>query len=124
MGVNEKNGNGQGNKTKTPGVLRRTFAKILPICLFSLFLSGFILSVANDMYAFIKEDREVTLWLEEPATLNEISRALGENKVVNNPAAFSLYVKSKNKSDTVESFVGELTVNSKMSYREILAELS
>ena len=76
------------------------------------------------MYAFVKDDREVTLWLEEPATLNEISRFLGQKKVVNNPAAFTLYVKSKNKVDTVEGFVGELTVNSKMSYREILAELS
>ena len=124
MGVNDKNKNGQNDKTKTVGVVRRTFAKILPICLFSLFISGFILSVANDMYAFVKDDREVTLWLEEPATLNEISRFLGQKKVVNNPAAFTLYVKSKNKVDTVEGFVGELTVNSKMSYREILAELS
>ena len=124
MRVNDKNKNGQNDKTKTVGVVRRTLARILPICLFSLFLSGFILSVANDMYAFVKDDREVTLWLEEPATLDEISRFLGQKNVVNNPAAFTLYVKSKNKADAVESFVGELTVNSKMSYRELLNELS
>ena len=118
------NGNRQNNKTKTSGVVRRSFAKILPICLLSLFISGFILSVANDMYAFLKDDEEVVLHIEQPSSLGEFAKILGQKRVVKNPTVFFLYVKSKNKTDTVESFVGELTLNSKMSYREILSELS
>ena len=116
--------NGHKNKTGSVGLVRRTFAKILPICLLSFFISGFILSVANDMYAFVKQDAEVTLRFEEACSLEEFSKALGQKKIVKNPAVFSLYVRSKNKADIVERFVGELTLNSKMSYREILSELS
>ena len=122
--MNEKNESWQNNKTKTTDVVRRAFAKILPICLLSLFISGLVLSVANDMYAFLKNDQEITLWFEEPTSLEDFSKILGQKKVVKNPTVFSLYVKAKNKTDSVEGFVGELTLNSKMSYREILAELS
>lgn len=122
--MNEKNGSWQDNKTKPTGVVRRAFAQILPICLLSLFIAGFVLSVANDMYAFLKDDQEITLWFDEPTSLEDFSKILGQKKVVKNPTVFSLYVKSKNKTDSVESYVGELTLNSKMSYREILAELS
>ena len=122
--MNEKNGSWQKNRTKTTDVVRRALARILPICLLSLFISGFILSVANDMYAFLKDDQEITLWFDEPTSLEDFSKILGQKKVVKNPTVFSLYVKSKNKTDSVEGFVGELTLNAKMSYREILAELS
>ena len=115
---------GQDNKPRRVSSARRVFAKILPICLFSLFISGFILSVANDMYAFVKDDTQIDLYIEAPCTLEEFSKILGQQKVVKNPTVFSLYVKSKNKQDKVEDFTGELTLNSKMSYREILSELS
>ena len=104
--------------------IRRAFAKILPICLFALFVSGLVLSVANDMYAFVKDEREVRIYIENPCSVEEFSKILGQNKILKNPAVFSMYVKLKNKTDTVEEFVGGVTLNSQMSYRVILASIS
>ena len=112
------------NKVKKAGTVRRALAKILPICLFSFFISALVLSVANDMYAFLKDDLEVVLQIEEPCSLEEFSRTLAEKEIVKNPTVFSLYVKSKHKTEVVENFVGKLTINANMSYREILATLS
>ncbi len=114
----------QDSKTREGGSVRRAMAKILPICLFSFFISALILSVANDMYAFVKDDLEVSLQFEEPCSLEEFSKILGQQKIVKNPAVFSLYVKSKHKTESIEKFVGKLTLNANMSYREILATLS
>ena len=110
--------------TKNGNTVRRALSKILPICFFSLLISGLVLSVANDMYAFVKDDIEVKLQLEEPYSLQEFSKILGQNEIVKNPSVFSLYVRLKNRSEKVEEFVGEVKLNSKMSYREILLALS
>ena len=112
------------NKIRKFGGVRRAMAKILPICLFSFFISALILSVANDMYAFLKDDFEVSLQFVEPCSLEEFSKTLAQQKIVKNPTVFSLYVKSKHKTEVVEKFVGKLTLNANMSYREILATLS
>ena len=112
------------NKTKGVGDVRRALAKILPICLFSFFISAFILSVANDMYAFVKDDVEVVLQIENTYSVEDFSRLLADRKIVKNPTVFALYVKSKDQSDKIENFVGKLTISAKMSYREILASLS
>ena len=112
------------NKMKDRGAVRRALAKILPICLFSFFISALILSVANDMYAFVKDDVEVILQIDTTYSVEEFSSLLADRKIVKNPTVFALYVKSKNKSEKIENFVGKLTLSAKMSYREILASLS
>ena len=112
------------NETKSVGTVHRALAKILPICLFSFFISALILSVANDMYAFVKDDIEVVLQIDDAYSVEEFSRLLADRKIVKNPTVFSLYVKSKNKAEKIENFVGKLTLSAEMSYREILASLS
>ncbi len=62
--------------------------------------------------------------LDSYASLDDISKALAEKGVVENPDVFKLYVKLKNKEALVEQFSGELKLNSSMSYREILEEFS
>lgn len=104
--------------------VKRTLSKILPLCFLSLLLAGLICSVANDMYAFVKKDREISLMLDSYASLDDISKSLADKGVVENPDVFKLYVKLKDKEALVEQFSGELKLNSSMSYREILEEFS
>lgn len=115
---------GQENSQNIVRLIKRTLARILPVCLFSIFISAFILTVANDMYAFVKEDRDVSLYVEAPYSIDDFSMLLGKEGIVKNPYVFTLYVKSKNKVQNVEEFTGELLLNENMSYREILAILS
>lgn len=104
--------------------LKIALAVILPLCVLSLLIAALVCSVANDMYAFVKREREITLNIDCPRSLEEFSKMLGDANAVYNPHVFMLYVKSKNKTELVEHFVGELNINENMSYREILLALS
>ncbi len=93
----------------------------MPILFLAVLLSCAIITVTNDMYAFVKPEREVTLVINKGQTVDEISQQLAQNGIVSNPFVFSSYVKSKGKIVELEKYQGEITLNSAMSYREILA---
>lgn len=101
----------------------RAFGTLIPLALLALLLSALILSIANDMYAFVKKDHEVTLHFTESATLDEFSGTLKANGILKNPSIFKLYVISKGKRSAVESFLGEIELNSSFSYRQILNQI-
>ena len=103
---------------------RRAMSVILPLCMLSFLICGLICSAANDIYAFEKEDKELTLTIRSPSSLNTVSEMLGKNGIVDNSAFFSLYIRSKGKVDKIENFTGEITLNALMSYREILEAFS
>ena len=102
-------------------IKKRIFSRVLVISLTALLFSCALIAIANDVYAFIKKDSEVILTVSEPQTLNELSLILEENGIIENPTAFSIYVRSKNKEDIISGFCGEISLNSSMSYREILS---
>lgn len=103
--------------------IRRALGLILPLCILSILIAGFFITVVNDIYAFVKEERIVTLNIMNGTTLEEISFMLSDNNVIKNREIFCAYVRSKDKVEAVESFFGEVTLNSSMSYREILLSL-
>lgn len=104
--------------------IKRTLSKIIPLLFLALLFAALICSVANDMYAFVKKDSEISLTVDSRTSLNDLSKILAENGVVNNPDVFELYVKLKHKETLVEEFCGDVKLNSSMSYREILSEIS
>ena len=103
---------------------RFAFAYVTVISLFALLCAATLASVANDMYAFVKPDRTVTLSLDEPLPLPELAKRLEQEGILANPTVFRLYVRAKGKEAVTEAFSGELTLHSSMSYRELLLAFS
>lgn len=103
--------------------VRRVFSVIFIMALTAAFFACFLISIANDIYAFIKSEGEVAFTLSSPVSLSEFSNLLYENDVISNPHVFNLYVKSKNKAALFESLSGQITLDRSMSYREILIEI-
>ena len=112
----DKNKNNKFDKK----AVRRIFSVIFVMALTAAFFACLLISVTNDMYAFIKTDGEVVLTVSSPLSVSEFSRLLHDNDIISNPHIFSLYIKSKNKTEVVESFSGEALLDRSMSYREIL----
>ena len=100
---------------------RLAFSKITVLSLTALLVAAIVVSVTNDLYAFVKSDREITLSIDEPHSLKHLSKAMEEQGVIANPTVFCLYVQAKDQSDLLEDFCGTLTLNSSMSYRQIVA---
>ena len=103
---------------------RYAFACVAVLVLFSLFLTALCIAVANDIYAFVKPDRPITLTLDTPMTLPELSVAMSDMGVIQNPTLFRLYVESKHRVSLLETYTGTLQLNASMSYREILLAFS
>ncbi len=107
------------------------FTKIIIylICVFgiSIFLSISVIKIGNDVFAFVKPDKEITVTIPEGATTDDIAQILEENDVINHPFVYKLYSKfriSKRSYLTGEYEAGKHTVNSMMNYDKLLEELS
>ena len=100
--------------------IRRAASIIIPLCFLSLFLALVTVSCANDIYAFVKPEKVVTVDLGECESVKDIAKALEAQGVIKNPTLFSLYVRSKNAEERLLGAADEIELNTAMSYREIL----
>ena len=76
------------------------------------------------MYAFVKPREAISISIQSPMSLSEISELLNQKGVIKNPTVFSLFIKSKSRKEKLEGFVGELNLRQDMSYREIMLNFS
>lgn len=104
--------------------VRRAFRSVLVLCLTAILFAALLISVVNDLYAFIKPEHDLSLQIDSPRSLREFSLLLEQEGLIANPTVFSLYVRFKGKTEVVESFVGSAYLSSSMSYREILQAMS
>ncbi len=110
------------SKKKEPISLKRAFGFVVPICVCSLFLAAAVISLTNDMYAFVKPEGEVTLTISSALDTREFAKLLADEGVLKNPFVFELYLRSKGKTAEIPYLRGEWTLRSDMSYRDILLE--
>ncbi|MBQ2697987.1 MAG: endolytic transglycosylase MltG [Clostridia bacterium] len=82
------------------------------------FLSYFVIRVANDMFAFVKSDEQVTVTIPEYATINEVSAVLAEEGIITYPEVFKLYAKLNH--DDGKFKAGDYEINGMMNYDELL----
>ena len=105
---------------------KRTFARafgiILPLCIFSAAFAAFAVYAANDIYAFAKPDREIKIELDGKKSLSEIAQLFEAGGVIGNSYFFELYARKKGAEANLTAYSGEILLNSKMSYREIILE--
>ena len=108
------------NSFSNKKAVRRIFSSIFVMALTAAFFACLLISVANDIYAFIKTEGEIILTVSSPLNVSDFSKLLHDNKIISNPTIFSLYLKSKDKTEIIEGFVGNVKLDRSMSYREIL----
>ncbi len=105
-------------------LIRLAYARITVLIMLALLCAGLLISVANDMYAFVKPDHSIVLTVDESLSLSQLCTHLSDAHIVNNPFLFRLYVRSKGQTERVESFQGTLTLDANMSYRKLLSALT
>ena len=105
-------------------LVRNIFERIVIMTLIAIFIALSVISVTNDMYAFVKPNNTVQIKLDSPTELSQLSKLLQNKKIIKNPTVFSWFIKSKGRQERIENFVGEVTLRQDMSYREIMLALS
>jgi len=104
--------------------IKRACSVIIPLCFLSLLIAAAAVSAANDMYAFVKPNKTVNLSFDGSVSVYSVALVLEEKGVIDNPALFSLYVKSKHREEKIKKFRGDITLQTNISYREILSAFS
>ncbi len=97
------------------------------VALCSYFLSSAIINIGNDVFAFVKEDKEIIITLPEDADTGDVAEILHEAGVIKHPTVFKMYAKfriSKRSYLTGEYLSGELTVNPMMNFDTLINTLS
>ncbi len=121
-----KNKRGKRNSGIFGSVLRFVLY-IAMVLVVSVFCAKLIINVANDVFAFLKDDTEITLTIPEGATTKQISKILGENGIVDYPFVFRLYTDAKkdgSKYYTEGYKSGEFTITPSTNYDDLIYLLS
>ncbi len=114
----KKKGSGAGSNTLMSIV--KAIVYIVFVGVVSIFLAIAIITVANDVFAFVKSDEPVEITLNENTTLDELADLLHDKGVIKYPEIFKLYAKYK--KDDQKYIAGTYTINGMMNYSTLLGE--
>ena len=96
---------------------------VVVVLIISAYLSYMVITVGNDVFAFVKGDREVTVTIPEDATRKQVAYLLESNGLIEYDWAFNLFSVYQWDDDT--SFIaGEHTLNTSMNYSQMLSALT
>ena len=91
------------------------------IVVVSLLLTMGIVSVCNDVFAFIKPDETIIVSVPQGLSTKQVAKELKKSGIIEHPTVFSLYCKLK-KADGKFQY-GEYNLNSNYSYDVIISKL-
>ena len=103
--------------------LIKAIVYIVFIVAVSCALAYFAIAWVNDAFAFVKEDREITVTIPAYTDSKELADILGDAGVINHPSVFKVFAKLKKvdeKTETYKFVAGTYTVNSNMNYDNLL----
>lgn len=93
----------------------------------SILISYCIITVANDTFAFVKPDKEITVNIKENATLKDVAKELHDKEVIEHPFIYRIYSKFRmdKKSYYTGNFIeGEHVLNSNLGYDKLISRLA
>ena len=101
-----------------------TVSYLVIVIVLAVVLSHYIITRANDAFAFLKEDITVEITIDDPnMSLEALAELLYEKGAINYPDFFQLYVKLKNDGEFVLK-EGTHTFSSNNNYDVILSNLN
>ena len=91
------------------------------ILIVSILLTMGIVTVANDVFAFVKDDHTIVVTLKKGSSTDTVAKALEKAGVIDHPSVFKLYSKLRHADGKYQ--YGDYTLNSNLGYDQIIATL-
>lgn len=106
----------------TVSAIVKALVYIVAIITVSVALAVFAISCANDIFAFVKEEKMVEVVIPEYATTDELSEILAEAGAINYPWLFRFYcdIKGVDENPTYTFVGGTYTVATNMNYDTLM----
>ncbi len=90
------------------------------VFIISAFTSYYAITIANDVFAFVKSDYSITVTVPENATDKEIAYLLRKNGIIEYESVFELYLIYKSDEEGMTYIPGEKELNSNMNYNQLI----
>jgi len=107
------------------------YAKVLIYLFFvvavSVLISVSFIKIANDVFAFVKQDKEITVTIKEGASLSDVAKELEEEGVINYSSIYKIYAgfKMDRRSYYTGNFIaGDHVLNSNLGYDKLISHLA
>ncbi|MBE6552007.1 MAG: endolytic transglycosylase MltG [Ruminococcaceae bacterium] len=100
--------------------LIKAFVYIACVLIISIGLATTAVKWANDIFAFVKEEKTAEVTIPEMATVSEIADILTQNELIEFPDVFNFYVGYKFRNSNLVFAPGTYTLNSLMNYDEFI----
>ncbi|MBQ8324732.1 MAG: endolytic transglycosylase MltG [Clostridia bacterium] len=97
---------------------------IVIVLIIAAYLSYYVLTIGNDVFALVKGDAEITVTLSEDATQEEVAQILYENGLIEYDWVFSIYLQYSGDGEEIAFIPGEHKLNVSMNYIQLLAALT
>ncbi len=92
---------------------------IVLVLIASVILSYFVVTIANDIFAFQKAEVKTEVVIDNYRTIDDIAQTLHDNNIITYPSVFKLYAQLK--EDDGIFLAGKYTVDTTMNYDTLLA---
>ena len=113
-------------KWRMPSALKVIIYLICVISV-SILISVTVIKVGNDVFAFVKEDKEITVNIKNNAKITDVAKELEEKGLIKYPGVYALYSKFRmdKKSYYTGNFIaGEHVLNSNLGYDKFISKLA
>lgn len=98
---------------------------ILLIFIASAYLSYYIITIGNDVFALVTDSRQVTVNIPEGATDEDVAKILKDNGIIEYDWVYELYMKYRGDGDEdTEYIAGEHTLDKDFNYAQIIISLT
>ena len=117
------------------GIFRRIFGRlaVVPkavvyialVLIVSAYLSYYIITIANDIFALVSDTREVTITIDENATHESVGKLLEEKGLIEYNWVYSIYMSYRSDGDSSSEYVpGDYTLNTNYNYSQLITVLT
>ncbi len=103
----------------------KAFIYILVVVLASVYLSYYIITIGNDVFALVSDSREVVITIDEDDTDETVAQMLVDNEIIEYGWVYELYMKYRGTGDDDSQYIpGEHTLNQNFNYSQIIETLT
>ncbi|MBQ3231130.1 MAG: endolytic transglycosylase MltG [Clostridia bacterium] len=113
------------NGFKSMSFVPKAIVYIALVLIVSAYLSYYIITIGNDVFALVTESREITVTIEEGATDESVAEMLKSEGIIEYGWVYKIYMKYRGDGDSsTEYVVGEHKINTNYNYSQIISALT
>lgn len=114
-----------GSIVRNIAIIPKAVVYIALVVIVSAYLSYYIITIGNDVFALVTDTKEITLTVEKGATHETVGELLEEKGVIKYGWVYEIYMEYRQDGDSSSEYIpGEYKLNTNYNYSQIITALT